>query len=83
MEYPKKISKFFTENPNLVSVLMITITAVIVHGLAIPRLGYYHDDWYMLWSGAFRGNTSLISLFSTKHTDRSLYILYRLTISAS
>lgn len=43
---------------------MITVTAVITHGLLIPRLGYYHDDWYMLWSGASRGADSLKSLFS-------------------
>jgi len=43
---------------------MIFLTAVIVHGIMIPRLGYYYDDWYMLWSGASRGADSLITLFS-------------------
>lgn len=43
---------------------MISLTAIITHGLIIPRLGYYYDDWYMLWSGASRGVDSLIPLFS-------------------
>jgi hypothetical protein len=28
-------------------------------------LGYYYDDWYVLWSGQTRGAASLIPLFST------------------
>jgi hypothetical protein len=44
---------------------MICLTAVLTHGLAIPGLGYYYDDWYMLWSGASRGASSLVPLFST------------------
>ncbi|HEX9017739.1 MAG TPA: hypothetical protein VF806_01040, partial [Anaerolineaceae bacterium] len=43
---------------------MITVTVVITNGLIIPRLGYYYDDWYMLWSGAARGTGLFVSLFS-------------------
>lgn len=52
-------------NKSALAVLMISLMAVLVHGLAIPFLGYYHDDWYMLWSGASRGAASLVPLFST------------------
>jgi hypothetical protein len=38
---------------------------VITHGIGISRLGYYYDDWYMLWSGQARGAASIVSLFST------------------
>ncbi|MBI9048901.1 MAG: hypothetical protein JEZ00_05765 [Anaerolineaceae bacterium] len=55
----------YLSNHYVLAVLMISLTAVLTHGIAIPELGYYHDDWYMLWSGAFRGTSSLISLFST------------------
>ena len=34
-------------------------------GSAFPGLGYYHDDWFMLWSGQARGAASIIPLFST------------------
>jgi hypothetical protein len=55
--------KAFSDTPFL-AIAMITLTALITHGLMIPRLGYYYDDWYMLWSGAARGAASLIPLFS-------------------
>lgn len=56
--------KKLLSNGSLLAVLMISLTAVLTHGLSIPRLGYYYDDWYMLWSGASRGSDSLIPLFS-------------------
>ena len=58
------------------AVIMVSLTAAIVHGSMIPRLGYYHDDWYMLWSGASRGVDSLPGLFSM---DRPFMgIIYRI-----
>lgn len=53
----------FTDNP-LSAIVMIALTAIITHGILISRLGYYYDDWYMLWSGAARGPDSLAPLFS-------------------
>ncbi|RPJ40398.1 MAG: hypothetical protein EHM21_14745, partial [Chloroflexi bacterium] len=53
----------FADTP-LLAIAMISLTAIITHGLMIPRLGYYYDDWYMLWSGASRAAESLIPLFS-------------------
>jgi hypothetical protein len=47
------------------SIALIFLTALVIYGIGIPRLGYYYDDWYVLWSGAARGATSLIPLFST------------------
>jgi hypothetical protein len=45
--------------------LLILLTTVITYGVSIPRLGYYHDDWFVLWSGQARGAPSLMPLFST------------------
>jgi hypothetical protein len=47
------------------SVALIVLTVLITYGLSIPKLGYYYDDWYVLWSGAARGAASMIPLFST------------------
>ncbi len=57
------LRRAFSGGP-ILAIALITLTALLVHGLAIPRLGYYHDDWYMLWSGGSRGAESLVSLFS-------------------
>ena len=61
----KQTIQKFTRNETFLSALLILLTAIITYGLSIPRLGYYHDDWYLLWSGQARGAASIISLFST------------------
>jgi len=53
------------KNETFISILLIFLTTVITHGVRIPQLGYYHDDWYLLWSGQVRGAASIIPLFST------------------
>jgi hypothetical protein len=45
--------------------LLIFLTTLITYGVSIPQLGYYHDDWFVLWSGHVRGAQSLIPLFAT------------------
>ncbi len=56
--------KFF-KSETFLSIALIFLVTLITHGLGIPSLGYYHDDWYLLWSGAARGAESIIPLFST------------------
>src|SRR5258706_2863542 len=58
------IQKLFKDEI-FVATLLILFTTVLTYGLEIPRLGYYYDDWYVLWSGQARGAASLIPLFST------------------
>jgi hypothetical protein len=58
------IQKTF-KNESFNAILLIFLTTVITLGVSIPALGYYHDDWYVLWSGQARGAGSLIPLFST------------------
>jgi hypothetical protein len=53
------------KNETFVAILLILLTTVITYGVSIPRLGYYFDDWYLLWSGHVRGAASIVSLFST------------------
>jgi hypothetical protein len=58
------IQKLF-KNESFMAALLIFLTTVITYGVSIPNLGYYHDDWFVLWSGQARGAESLIPLFST------------------
>lgn len=53
------------KNETFIAVLLILFTTVVTYGISIPKLGYYHDDWFVLWSGQARGAASLIPLFST------------------
>jgi len=61
----KQMVEKLYKNETFVAILLIFLTTIITHGLGIPKLGYYYDDWYLLWSGQSRGTASLISLFST------------------
>lgn len=53
------------KNETFVATLLVLLTTVITYGVSIPGLGYYHDDWFVLWSAQARGAQSLIPLFST------------------
>ena len=53
------------QNETFAAILLFFLTTLITYGVSIPQLGYYHDDWYVLWSGQARGAESLIGLFST------------------
>jgi hypothetical protein len=58
------IQKVF-KNETFFSIFLIFLTTLITYGVSIPNLGYYHDDWFVLWSGQARGAESLMPLFST------------------
>ncbi len=53
------------KNETFLAILLIFLTTLITYGLSIPKLGYYHDDWFLLWSGAARGAGSIIPLFQS------------------
>ena len=45
---------------------LIALVAAISYGILIPHLGFYHDDWYMLWAGQSNlGLSGIIQLFQT------------------
>src|ERR1700752_337199 len=58
------LQKLFT-NETIIATLLILLTTILTYGAIIPNLGYYHDDWFVLWSGQARGAESIIPLFST------------------
>ncbi len=61
----KQTTQNFLQNETFFAVLLVLLATVITYGVSIPKLGYYHDDWFVLWSGQARGAQSLIPLFST------------------
>jgi len=73
------LQKIF-RNETFIAILLILLTTVITHGISIPKLGYYHDDWYVLWSGQARGAESMIPLFSTDRPFMGVvyFFVYRL-----
>lgn len=75
----RAIQKVF-KNETFFSILLIFLTTFITYGVSIPNLGYYHDDWFVLWSGQARGADSLIPLFSTDRPFMGVVysVVYRL-----
>lgn len=73
------IQKLF-KNENFAAIFLILLTTVITYGVSIPNLGYYHDDWFVLWSAQSRGAESLIPLFSTDRPFMGVVysVVYRL-----
>src|SRR5687767_8996398 len=61
----KQTLQKLVKDETIIATLLILLTTVITYGVSIPKLGYYHDDWFVLWSGQVRGAESLIPLFST------------------
>lgn len=68
------------KNDYFQAILLIFLTTLITYGTSIARLGYYHDDWYILWSGQARGAQSMVSLFSTDRPFMGVVysVVYRL-----
>jgi hypothetical protein len=65
----QNINKNARMEPWLASGLIILATA-LTYGILLPKLGFYRDDWYMLWSGQSKdGLSAIIRLFQT---DRPL-----------
>lgn len=50
---------------NIIAISAIVLVAIITHGIRLNELGFYYDDWYVLWSASARGAGSLVGLFST------------------
>ena len=49
---------------------LVALSVLLTYGILIPKLGFYRDDWYMLWSGQSpAGVSAIIRLFQT---DRPL-----------
>ncbi|RPI79835.1 MAG: hypothetical protein EHM41_23565, partial [Chloroflexi bacterium] len=47
------------------ALLSITLLVLVTYAPLIPQLGYYRDDWYLIWSGSTQGASSIIPLFSS------------------
>jgi len=58
----------------VLSLLLITLVTIVTYGYMIPKLGFYRDDWYMIWSAQAQGIQGVMDLFKI---DRPLLgILY-------
>jgi hypothetical protein len=45
------------------AILLIGSCGYLAHGVLINQLGYYKEDWYVIWSGLTQGAKSLVPMF--------------------
>lgn len=48
-----------------IAVGFLVLVTVLTYGVLIPKLGFYRDDWYMIWTGQVKGSAGLIDLFQS------------------
>lgn len=61
----RKVTIYLREHETISALLLLTLIEFVTIGINIPKLGFYYDDWYLLWSGSARGAGSITSMFST------------------
>lgn len=47
----------------VLSVLLITLVTIVAYGFMLPKLGFYRDDWYMIWTAQAQGAQGVMDLF--------------------
>jgi hypothetical protein len=52
------------------SILLIVLVTLITYAPFIGQLGFYRDDWYLIWMAQYRGVDGIIDLF---RGDRPLF----------
>jgi len=66
------------------SIGLLVLTTILTYGALIPKLGFYRDDWYFLWTAQAQGAQGIVALFSI---DRPLvgwiYLLDSMILPAS
>jgi len=48
----------------LASLGLLLLLGLLAYGPSLAQLGFYRDDWYVLWAGAVRGPQAIITMFS-------------------
>lgn len=58
-----------SENPpnahreTFLAISLVILTAVFTYGMLLSQLGFYRDDWYLVWTAKALGEKGVLSLF--------------------
>jgi len=58
--------QLITNRPRLERILapiLVVAATLLTYGSLIPQLGFYRDDWYLIWIAQSRGTEGILSLF--------------------
>lgn len=59
-----QISRFYTQHEWAFAVAFVLAMGVLAYLPFANRMGFYRDDWYVLWAGRALGPNSIIDLFT-------------------
>ncbi|MBI5953726.1 MAG: hypothetical protein HY865_18890 [Chloroflexi bacterium] len=48
---------------SFLAILLVVFTTLITYGTQIQQLGFYRDDWYLLWGAQSKGVEGILSMF--------------------
>jgi hypothetical protein len=48
---------------SLLAIFVVVFTTLLTYGTQISKLGFYRDDWYLLWGAHSKGVEGILSLF--------------------
>lgn len=59
----KSSSTFFSRRDTWLAILLVVFATLLTYGTQITQLGFYRDDWYLLWGAQSKGVEGLLSMF--------------------
>jgi hypothetical protein len=57
------MTKSTFKRETILAVALIILATLLTYGVLISRLGFYRDDWYLLWTAESQGTAGLLNLF--------------------
>lgn len=76
----QKAGSLLSRREPIVAVIILVVVSLLAYGISISGLGFYRDDWLMLWGGKTHGADFLADLMTRERPMRAL--LYVQTFAA-
>ena len=57
------MTKSTSKQETILAIGLIVLATLLTYGALISRLGFYRDDWYLLWTAESKGTAGLLDLF--------------------
>ena len=51
-----------TRRESFLAISLVILTTLLTYGPLISQLGFYRDDWYLIWTAQTQGRDGILSL---------------------
>jgi hypothetical protein len=52
-----------SKRETILAIGLIVLATLLTYGVLISQLGFYRDDWYLLWTAESQGMAGILNLF--------------------